>query len=262
MSAEVRRFECNEAEARALTEDIRRGVERVHLLLVRSYEWGAWRALGYVSWRDYAMTEFRMSKSRAYELLDQARVIKEIESAGFPNSGNLNAGQAAGSGIPEINAGQAAELAPIVREHGAEAAAAVLSAVVDSGAKPTAAAIRARAEDEGLRPRRTVSDEIVEDAVRVRVTEEPPARPRLVIPDDPARKAAEARESWLRKLRDAYADALLGIDTVTHPNNVAETLDALAAYPVDPMFNATGPGAVRARAQKLHALADMMEAQQ
>lgn len=126
MSAEIRRFECNESEARTLTEDIRRGVERVHLLLVRSYEWGAWRALGYVSWRDYAMTEFGMSKSRAYELLDQARVIKAIEGA-------------AGSGIPEINAGQAAELAPIVREHGPEAAAAVLSAVVDSGAKPTAA---------------------------------------------------------------------------------------------------------------------------
>lgn len=261
MTAEVRRFECNESEARTLTEDIRRGVERVHLLLVRSYEWGAWRALGYVSWRDYAMTEFGMSKSRAYQLLDQARVIKAIEGAVGDSTM-----------VENLDERQARELAPIVAEHGPEAAAAVLSAVVDSGAKPTAAAIRARAEDEGLRPRRTVSDvivnvetgEIVEDAVRVRVVEEQqqPARPRLVIPDDPARKEAEARESWLRKLRDAYAEALLGIDTVTHPNNVVDALAALAAYPINPMFKATGPQAVRDRAQKLLALADLMEAQQ
>lgn len=257
MSAELRQFECNEAEARTLTDDIRRGVERVHLLLVRSYEWGAWRALGYDSWRDYAMAEFGMSKSRAYELLDQARVIKAIEGA-----------TGAGSGIPEINAGQAAELAPIVRDHGSEAAASILRQVADEG-KVTAAAIRATAEDAGLRPRRTiVSDqviytatgEVVEDAARVRVTEEP-IRPTIIArPEDPAEREAERRRDWLRKLSDSAVAGYLEFDTVTHPNNLADVAEAWGAFP--PVALTSGPitpDMLRATAARITDLAERLE---
>ena len=131
-------FLCNEAEARTLTEDIRRGVEKVHQLLVRSHEWQAWRALGYVSWRDYAMSEFGISKSHAYRLLDQARVIAEIEAASDSPMGERG----------DLTERQTRELAPIIAEHGAKAAAEVLSLAAEQG-KPTAAAIRQVAADTG-----------------------------------------------------------------------------------------------------------------
>jgi hypothetical protein len=76
------------------------------------------------------------------------------------------------------------------------------------------------------------------------------------------RREAEQRRGWLRKLRDSYSEALLGIDSFAHPNNAADTLAALAEFPMDPMFHATGPEAVRARAKKLAEFADLMEAQQ
>ncbi|MFD9948153.1 hypothetical protein ACFWYW_19780 [Nonomuraea sp. NPDC059023] len=66
-------------DARSLTDEIRNTTERLYALLLRAYEGQAWTALGYGSWRDYAMTEFEMSQSRAYQLLDQARVVKAIE---------------------------------------------------------------------------------------------------------------------------------------------------------------------------------------
>lgn len=68
-------------EARALTDEIRFTTEKLYALLLRAYEGQAWVALGYDSWRDYAMSEFQMSQSQAYRLLDQARVIEAIEAA-------------------------------------------------------------------------------------------------------------------------------------------------------------------------------------
>ncbi len=39
------------------------------------------RALGYDSWRSYGMAEFGYSQSQCYRLLNQAKVIEEIEAA-------------------------------------------------------------------------------------------------------------------------------------------------------------------------------------
>ena len=136
MTADVGTYRCDEAHARQITEEIRANVEKVHQLLIRSYEWQAYRALGYPSWRDYAMTEFGISKSRAYELLDQARVIRAIEGAA-PD---------VVSGMPEINARQADALAPIVRKQGPGAAADVLRAVAEAG-PVTAKAIKEEASN-------------------------------------------------------------------------------------------------------------------
>jgi hypothetical protein len=72
---------CTPEEARQITDDIKGAAETVWTLLVEAHDRQAWAALGYGSWRDYAMTEFGMSQSRAYQLLDQGRVVQAIEEA-------------------------------------------------------------------------------------------------------------------------------------------------------------------------------------
>lgn len=86
----VESYVCNEAEARALTDEIKGSVERTWLLLSNAHERKAWAALGYGSWRDYAMAEFGLSQSHAYRLLDAARVVREIEAAAGSPFGEIS----------------------------------------------------------------------------------------------------------------------------------------------------------------------------
>lgn len=74
-------YRCDAAEARELTDAIKEGVEKTYRRLLQAHRWRAWSALGYASWRDYAQAEFGIGQSRAYQLLDQARVVEEIEQA-------------------------------------------------------------------------------------------------------------------------------------------------------------------------------------
>lgn len=69
------------AKAKALTQRIRDGVESIVTLLRQAYDEGAWKALGYETWEAYVKTEFAMSRSRSYQILDQGRVIEEVKSA-------------------------------------------------------------------------------------------------------------------------------------------------------------------------------------
>lgn len=69
----------DEAGARNLTERIKAAAEQVWALLLEATEREAWRVLGYTSWREWASTEFGMSESRAYRLIDQGHVIRAIE---------------------------------------------------------------------------------------------------------------------------------------------------------------------------------------
>lgn len=71
----------DEASARQLTERIRTGVGQVCLMLLEAHEGHAWTALGYRTWHDYVQSEFAISRSRSYELLDRARVTRAIEQA-------------------------------------------------------------------------------------------------------------------------------------------------------------------------------------
>lgn len=114
-------------EARALTTEIQQSAERTHALLLRAHEGEAWAALGYDSWRDYATTEFSMSQSRAYQLLDQARVVRAIESAS--DSTNVE--------LP--NEAQARELARVPE---AERTEVWRQTVERTDGRPTAAAVR------------------------------------------------------------------------------------------------------------------------
>lgn len=69
------------AGARLLTDRIRDTACALHDLLLEAAERKAWAALGYPNWREYATAEFHISKSRAYELLDQAKVVSAMKAA-------------------------------------------------------------------------------------------------------------------------------------------------------------------------------------
>jgi len=71
----------NNEQARQLTDSIRNASEVLWMLIAKAHSGKAWQALGYSSWGDYVKEEFDMSRSRAYQILDQARVIQAIEAA-------------------------------------------------------------------------------------------------------------------------------------------------------------------------------------
>lgn len=71
----------SEGEARAITDTICNAMDVVWMLIARAHAGRAWEALGYDTWSDYVGAEFNMSRSRSYQLLDQARVVGAIEAA-------------------------------------------------------------------------------------------------------------------------------------------------------------------------------------
>lgn len=191
MTTVVRRLTAE--EARALTDEIQQSAERTYALLLRAHEGEAWSALGYGSWRDYATTEFNMSQSRAYQLLDQARVVRSIEAAS--DSTNVE--------LP--NEAQARELGRVPEPERAE----VWRQTLDrTEGNPTAAAVRETYEAPRPAPDPNVwiepgADEVV-DAELV---------------DEPAHP--EPPKAKRRPLPEAFADA-------THDFvRIAELLDRL-----------------------------------
>lgn len=81
--------ELNEDEARELTEQIRTTADMLYVLISRAHQGKAWQALGYNSFKDYVKEEFNISRSRAYQLLDQAKVVSEIETV-IPEGTRVN----------------------------------------------------------------------------------------------------------------------------------------------------------------------------
>lgn len=74
-------YTCTEEEARALTAEIRGRANDLWRLLSRAYEIRAWAALKHPTWESYVRAEFDIGRSRSYQLLDQAKVVREIEAA-------------------------------------------------------------------------------------------------------------------------------------------------------------------------------------
>lgn len=74
-----------EIEARELVEEIKIGISTVGQKLLELYEREGWRALGYSNWRECVMTEFDFQQSRVYQLLDFARIERNLST----NGGNL-----------------------------------------------------------------------------------------------------------------------------------------------------------------------------
>lgn len=73
--------QLDEHRARQLTDRIRQAADDLWALLLQAYEGGAWTALGYRTWEAYVRAEFDMSRARAYQLVDQGFVLRELEKA-------------------------------------------------------------------------------------------------------------------------------------------------------------------------------------
>lgn len=71
----------DEHRARQLTDRIRDAAGQLWSLLAEAHDRRAWAALGYDSFREYVETELQMTKQRAYQILDQAKVIMAISQA-------------------------------------------------------------------------------------------------------------------------------------------------------------------------------------
>jgi hypothetical protein len=69
------------AQAKELTQRIKRSAEATWKLLAEAHERKAWKPLGYKSWKAYAEAEFGMSESNAHRLLNQAHVTKALTAA-------------------------------------------------------------------------------------------------------------------------------------------------------------------------------------
>lgn len=110
-----------ERQARAITDQINAKSGELFSLLQQAHDGGAWAALGYSNWRDYATAEFSVSQSRAYQLLAQARVVTEIR-------------EAANSTLVEISERQARDIKPILADVKQE-----IRAKVEAGVEPVQA---------------------------------------------------------------------------------------------------------------------------
>lgn len=86
-------LELSFEQAVKLTESIRNTSKVLWVLISRAHLGKAWVALGYPSWGSYVTEEFDISRSRSYQLLNQDRVIKEIESA-LPEGTHINISEA------------------------------------------------------------------------------------------------------------------------------------------------------------------------
>ena len=118
MTAQIQKAAITEAQARQLTDRIKTAADQLWSLLLEAHESKAWAALGYKNWREYAVAEFSVSQSRAYQLLDQAVVVTAIQ-------------EAANSTMVEISERAAREIKPAIREVAEE-----ISAKVAAGGEP------------------------------------------------------------------------------------------------------------------------------
>lgn len=71
----------NKEEAEELTEHIRSTADVLYVLIARAHAGQAWKPLGYSSFEKYVKAEFDISRSRAYQFLNQAHVIEAITAA-------------------------------------------------------------------------------------------------------------------------------------------------------------------------------------
>lgn len=69
------------SRAADLTQRIRSGTHTVCLLMLEAHEGRAWTVLGYPSWERYVRQEFDLSRRRAYELVDQGRVVRTLQAS-------------------------------------------------------------------------------------------------------------------------------------------------------------------------------------
>ena len=67
-------------QAQILTNAIKSATSLLHVLIAKAHEGKAYLAMGYNSFEEYVKTEFDISRSRAYQLLNLSNTIKAIEN--------------------------------------------------------------------------------------------------------------------------------------------------------------------------------------
>ena len=151
-----------EAEARELTRKIRYALDELPLLLKEAHDRRVWPVLGYRSWEEYVRMEFSLSRSRSYELVEQARVIEALKHA------------VGGRNIPPVSGLAALQLKPVLAEVVAALKEQVRTLTDDEFAQLGPSAIRQVIRDARARSRdrRTGSTSVVTataaSSVRVR----------------------------------------------------------------------------------------------
>lgn len=117
-------------EAQQVTESIRGTAEMMWTLLARAHAGRAWEALGYPTFAEYVREEFDMSRSRAYQLLDQSRVIDAIEEA-LPDGTDFTISEAAARDLKGILGEVTPALAARTADLGPGEAGAVAAEIVE-----------------------------------------------------------------------------------------------------------------------------------
>lgn len=121
-----------ELEARRLVDEIKADISAVGGKLLELYEGEGWLVLGYSNWRECVMNEFDFQKSHVYELLNFARVERNLSA----NGGNYP--------MP-ANERQARPLASLPPEQQVQAWTTALETAPNG--KPTAAHIERTVQD-------------------------------------------------------------------------------------------------------------------
>jgi hypothetical protein len=110
-------------EANEQLEEIKQRYATIDRMLEEAHRRKAWKALGYRMWEEYTTAEFHMSRSRSYQLIDQARTMLALEEAIGDTEivlPELDGGQVAAiKGDVEVIAEEIkAEIAEVVEEQG------------------------------------------------------------------------------------------------------------------------------------------------
>jgi len=121
-------LKMEEDKARKLTREVMRDATKLWDKLVQLYIGSAHVTLGYSSWAAYCAAEFGMGKSRAYQVLDAARVQEAIAE-----STNVEG--------PRSEA-VARELVPVLRDDPQRVERVWGEVVREHGPEPTAAQVR------------------------------------------------------------------------------------------------------------------------
>lgn len=74
-------LEVTKEEAMQLTNDIKSTSTALYVLLKRAHDTKAYSAMGYKTWTEYIENEFDFSRTRSYQLINQANVIEVINEA-------------------------------------------------------------------------------------------------------------------------------------------------------------------------------------
>jgi hypothetical protein len=66
--------------ARRITDSIKAASTATWILIKRAHDGKAWKSLDYDTWAEYVTSEFNISSSRSYQLINQANVISDLEA--------------------------------------------------------------------------------------------------------------------------------------------------------------------------------------